>query len=184
MNFGTQKVKNMSSRSLSVGEQICSDFGQYLRDLEQEGRCLFLPFQIQNLKVKSIGKFTERTFEFDRGLTVFYGYNGTGKTTLVKAIASVSGDHTLLKSGQNDGEIELMLSDGRMLHQDLFEPRRVQCVVLDEAGERLDINHYEMLLHYLRSLDVQLIVMIGRTDKDLYEWIIRSFPDCRFINLN
>jgi AAA15 family ATPase/GTPase len=98
---------------LSVGEQICSDFDQYLRDLEYEGRCLFLPFQIQSPRVEHIGKFTERTFEFNGGLSIVYGYNGAGKTTLVKAIASLAGNHRLLKSDQNHGEINLTKSDGR-----------------------------------------------------------------------
>jgi ATPase subunit of ABC transporter with duplicated ATPase domains len=135
-----------------VGEQICSDFGQYFKDLEQEGRCLFLPFQILSLKVKNTGKFTERTFEFDRGLTVVFGYNGAGKTTLVKAIASVSGDHRLLKSGQNHGEINVTLSDGReILNQSLDDARAPRCVVLDESGEQLDKNHYEKFFKIVKN---------------------------------
>lgn len=172
----------MSNISLSVGEQICSDFGQYLKDLEHEGRCLFLPFQIQTLNLKNIGKFNERHLEFGR-FNVVFGNIGAGKTTLVEAIGSVSGSHRLLKHGQNDGEIDLMLSDGRMLHQNLCEPRDVKSIVLDDAGERLDLNHYETFLGYLRDLDVQLILTTGRLD-ELNGSINRSFPDCRFIDLN
>mgnify|MGYP001636545112 FL=1 len=120
---------------------------------------------------------------------MIFGYNGTGKTTLVKAIASVAGDHRLLKSGQDHAEIDLTLSDGRMLHQNLFEPGRVQCVVLDEPGEqRLDLTHYKMLLRYLqvrylRDLDAQLILTIGRMDDELHEWIICFFRATDFTNL-
>ena len=175
----------MRATLLSVGEQIYHDFGQYLRDMEYEGRCLFLPFKIQNLKMKRIGKFTERTFEFGGGLTVVYGYNGAGKTTLVKAIASVSGHSRLVKSGQNHGEINLTMSDGRMLHQSLDDAGAPRCVVLDDPGEQLDKNHYEKWMLFLRDMvDVQLILTIGRMDNELHEWIIRSFPGCRLIDLN
>jgi len=175
----------MSGTLLSVGEQISSDFGQYLKDLEYEGRCLFLPFQIHDLKVYHLGRFTERTFEFDRGLTVVFGHNGAGKTTLVKAIASVSGHSRLVKSGQNHGEINLTMSDGRILNQSLDDARAPRCVVLDEPGEQLDKNHYKKWMLFLRDMvDVQLILTIGRMDNELHEWIIRSFPDCRFIDLN
>ena len=99
----------MRGSLLSVGEQICSDFGQYLKDLEHEGRCLFLPFKIQTLDMKNIGKFDVRHVEFSR-FNVVLGPVGAGKTTLMQAIGSVSGAHRLLKSEQNDGEIDVALS--------------------------------------------------------------------------
>jgi len=174
----------MKGALLSIGEQICKDFNQYLRELEYEGRCVFLPFQIEKLKVRNIGKFTERTLEFDRGLSVVYGLVGTGKTTVVKSIASISGYSRLVKCGEDNGEIKMTLSDGRLLHQSLDEVRNVHCIVVDDVGEQLDENHYEKFLCYLRDMNTQLILTTGRMNDERYEKIIHMFPDCRFIDLN
>jgi len=170
--------------ALSVGEHICMDFDRYLKDLEQQGRCLFLPFKIQALNLKNIGKFSERKVEFGSNNNVISGHVGTGKTTIVKAIKYVSGSQELIKSEHSNGEIDLTMTDGRRLHLNVCEAGDVQCIVLDDAGEVLDSIHYDSFLRYLQDLNLQLILTSGRMNDELKEIFRRTFPDCRFIDLN
>lgn len=167
---------------LSVGEQICQDFAQYLKDLEQEGRCLFLPFEIHSLSLKNIGKFSERYTEFGK-FNVIFGRIGAGKTTIFQSFVSISGSHRLLKNGQNRGEIDLTLSDGALLHQDIFDAVNVRCIVLDDAGERLARKQYGDFLGYLQGLNVQMILTTGNMDDDLKKLFNQVFPDCKFLLL-
>lgn len=166
---------------LSMGEQICMNFDRYLKDLEQQGRCLFLPFEIQSLNVKNIGKFVEKHLEFSK-VNIVQGHVGSGKTTIVKAISNVSGYQSIVTSGYRCGEIDLMTSDGKILHQNIFEAGNVQCIVIDDGAEVLDKSHYERFLYHLRGLNLQLILTQGRTE--LKELISRTFSDCRFIDLD
>jgi len=166
---------------ISVGEWICQDFERYLKSLKTEGRCVFLPFEIQSLHLRNIGRFDEKHLDFD-DVTVILGNNGSGKTTITKAIQSVSGFQVGVKAGQNSGEINMTLSDDSVLHQDVFNAENVNCIVLDCAGERLDQERYRQFLHYLRDMDVQLILTVGRTDA--HNIIRNTFPDCQFIQLD
>jgi len=169
------------NNQLSVGEWICQDFGRYLKSLEAEGRCIFLPCHVDSLDLMNIGRFDEKHLDFD-DVNVIHGNNGRGKSTIVRAISSVSGSQVGVKAGQDRGEINMRLSDGSVLHQDVFNAENVNCIVLDCAGERLDQERYRQFLHYLRDLDVQLILTVGRTD--IHNKIRSTFPDCRFIQLD
>jgi uncharacterized protein YhaN len=166
---------------LSVGEWICQDFGRYLKSLVVEGRCLFLQFKLQSLDLTKIGRFEEKHLDFD-DVNVIHGNNGRGKSTIVRAISSVTGSPVSVKAGQSRGEINLRLSDDSVIHQDIFNAENVNCIVLDCAGERLDQERYGDFLRYLRELDVQLILIVGRTD--VHNIISSIFPDCRYIDLN
>jgi hypothetical protein len=171
------------NRQLSVGEWICQDFGRYLKSLENEGRCVFLPYRIQSLHLRGIGKFVEKHLVFDE-VNIIHGNNGSGKSTIIKSVSSVSASYVTVKDGQNRGEIALTLHNGSSLHQDVFNAENVNCIVLDCAGERLDQERYGEFLRFLRGLDVQLILTSGRMDDELNELFKQTFPGCWFINLN
>jgi len=169
------------NNQLSIGEWISQDFGRYMKSLVVEGRCLFLQFKLHSLDLTKIGRFDEKHLEFG-DVTVIFGYNGTGKSTCVRTISSITGSQVSVKAGQDHGEINLTLSDGSVLHQDIINSGSVRCIVLDCAGERLDQERYGEFLRYLRDLDVQLILTVQRTD--IYDTIRSTFPDCRFIQLD
>jgi predicted ATPase len=166
---------------LSVGEWICQDFGRYLKCLVAEGRCVFTPYHVDSLDLMNIGRFDEKHLDF-ADVNIVLGFNGSGMSTIVRAISSVSGSQVSVKGGENRGEINMRLSDGLLLHQDVFDAENVRCVVLDSAGDRLDQERYSEFLSYLRGLNVQLILTVGRTD--VCDIISNIFPDCRYIDLN
>jgi len=166
---------------LSVGEWICQDFGRYMKSLVVEGRCLFLQFKLQSLDLTKIGRFNEKHLDF-ADVNIVLGLNGRGMSTIVRAISSVTGSQVSVKGGQDHGEINLTLSDGSVLHQDVFDAENINCIVLDCPGERLDQERYGEFLRYLRDLNVQLILTVQRTD--IYDIIRSTFPDCRFIQLD
>ncbi len=174
------EVVNMG---LSLGEKICLDFNGYLKDLEKEGRCVSVHFEIQSLNLKNIGKFTDTHIEFAK-VNILHGNIGSGKTTIVQSIAGISGTQRLLKDEQDSGEINLTACDGRQYHLDVFDSNDVLCVTLDGGGEMLDKKHYNDFLHYLRDLNIQLILTIENMDNELRESISRTFPHCKFIQLN
>ncbi|MBE3120641.1 MAG: AAA family ATPase [Thermoplasmata archaeon] len=167
-----------------MAELICMDFNRHLKEMEKQGRCVFLPFEIQSLHLKNIGKFIEKNIEFNK-FNIIQGHIGSGKTTIIKSIAGISGAQSLLKSEQNNGEINVTASDGRRHHQDICEAGDAQCIVLDDdVGEVLDSSHYARFLNYLRDLNVQVILTRGNMTDELNGLINRTFPDCRFIRLN
>jgi hypothetical protein len=166
---------------LSVGEWICQDFGRYMQSLVVEGRCLFLQFKLHSLDLRNIGRFDEKHLDF-ADVNIIHGNNGLGKSTIVRAISSVTGSQVSVKAGQDHGEINMTLNDGSVLHKDIFDSGSVRCIVLDCAGERLDRRErYGEFLSYLKGLNVQLILIVGRTD--IYDIISSIFPDCKFITL-
>lgn len=171
--------------ALSTGEIICEDFNRHLKEMEMQGRCIFLPFEVKSMNLKGIGKFVEKNIEFSSMFNIIYGRIGTGKTTVVSSFAGISGPQRLLKSEQNNGEINVTTSDGRRHHLDVYGSGDVRCVVLDSGYERLlDNRRYNDFLNYLYGLHVQLILVIENMDDELKESINRIFPNCKFIQLN
>lgn len=168
---------------LSVGELICEDFNRYLKDLEKEERCVLLPFKIRSLNLKNIRKFSEKHLDLV-DVNIIHGNNGTGKSTILKSISSIYGNKNLVKSGQNKGQINMILSDGSSLHQNIFNDENIRCIVLDEGAERLDKEHYDEFLRYLSKLNIQLILLLRNMNDDLNRQINMIFPNCRFISLN
>ncbi|MCX6661193.1 MAG: ATP-binding protein [Euryarchaeota archaeon] len=86
---------------LSVGEWICQDFGRYLKSLVAEGRCVFLSYHVDFLDLRNIGKFVEKHLEF-ADVNVIHGNNGRGKSTIVRAISSVTGSQVGVNVGRTD----------------------------------------------------------------------------------
>ncbi len=169
------------NNQLSIGEWICQDFGRYMKSLEAGGRCVFLSYHVDCLDLRNIGKFVEKHLDF-ADVNIIHGNIGSGSTTVIQAVSSVTGSQVSVKAGQDRGEINLRLSDGSLIHQDIFNTENVHCIVLDSAGERLDQERYREFLRYLRGLNVQLILTVQRTD--IYDTIRSTFPDCQFIQLD
>jgi hypothetical protein len=168
---------------LSVGKYICMDFNRYLKELEKQKRCVFLPFEIKSINLKNINKYVEKNVEFSR-YNILYGNIGGGKSTIIKSIRGFTGVEGLLRDNQTSGEINLITSDSKRYHLDVYSSGVTKCLAVDNGGERLDTSCYNDFLYYLRHLDVQLILTIENMNIDRKELLDRAFPDCRFIQLN
>src|SRR5688572_4313641 len=71
-------------------------------------------------------------------VTLIEGANGKGKTSILEAFRSVlSGGHdaTLLRKGQTDGEIVMVLDDGQEIRRDISESKSSVTVTHPQAGE-------------------------------------------------
>jgi len=74
---------------------------------------------IQGIKLVNFRNFKERSFEFGKNITLITGKNGTGKTNLLEAVASIiyngkafhSDNKFLIKNGENFLFSELIVKD-------------------------------------------------------------------------
>lgn len=82
----------------------------------QASEAALVPSKLESLRLSNIGPFREATFDFSNPWTVLLGNNGSGKSTVLKAIAlALSGEdekarsyaRQLLRSGAASGTIEV-----------------------------------------------------------------------------
>jgi energy-coupling factor transporter ATP-binding protein EcfA2 len=77
-------------------------------------------FKLKSIRLRNIGPISDMSLSFDPKWTVLLGNNGSGKSTIIRAIALVlCGEDSraramaerLLRSGESTGEIELVVGD-------------------------------------------------------------------------
>ena len=145
---------------LSYGEKAEADFWEYLKNLEKEKVCFFLPSRLKKVKLTATGPIRQLTLTFTNNNLVI-GNSASGKTTLLRAIAYVFGHDPLDEYSFAKGRIELETIPEPSYKMDL-KPEdaksRVKCILLDCVGARLDKEHYQKFIKYLRSLDIQIIM--------------------------
>jgi hypothetical protein len=165
---------------LSIGEKASIDFDNYLRTLEKEKRCYFLPFELKKIEIKNIGVFTNLDLKFDK-LTIIEGNYGDGKTTLIKSIANVFGyDMTnfqnMLSSGKKSYEINVFIKPEKNISMsfqkncssNFLQNRTVKCIIIDEPMDILSLDLKSGFLRYLFGLGVQIILTNSPIDKMVY----------------
>jgi len=161
---------------LSYGESVAIDFINYLKTLEKEGRCYFLPFQIKKIHLKNIGVHDNLILSFD-ALNIVEGRYRDGKTTFVKSIVKTIGYespnfHNLLSPGKKTYDIDievdpiriLSLTYGKHNNSGFIENRTTRCIVMDEPLSRLSIGLKKEFLQYLMGLNTQIILTCAPID--------------------
>lgn len=179
-------IKHHLFTSLSTGERASIDFGQYLATLKEEKRCFFLPFQLEEIELYSIGIIDGLKITFEQ-FTVFVGKHGTGKTTVVRSIVYMLGFsepniERLLKNNAPHGSIRLNVVSEEPLtlklkrgkSGEIIKEEKIGCIVLDNPGEEFDDKNYGNFLYYLRGLDAQIIM----TSTSRYD------PDDKIVDMN
>lgn len=107
--------------------------------------------KFEQLHLDGFGRFHQRTFTMpDRGLTVFYGPNEAGKSTLLAFIRAIlfgfprqnRNDHyPPLAGGRHGGRIRLTADDGETYVLERYSGARGgPLTILDGAGNRLDTD--------------------------------------------
>jgi len=155
---------------LSIGEKASIDFNEYLRTLEKEKRCFFLPFELKKIKIKNIGIITNLEIKFDKQ-TIIEGNFGEGKTTLIKSVANVFGYdipnfHKILSSRKKPYEINVVIKPESKINLSFNEEglntfkqnRTIRCIIIDEPMDILSLNLKNEFLSYLSSLNTQIIL--------------------------
>jgi hypothetical protein len=201
--------------NMSVGERICSDFKKYISDLVDEKRCFLLPYRLTGVSFRNIGLFDGFEAVL-KDFNVVYGSCGRGKTTMIRSIAHVFDlceypRELLLKKGSSNGGITVDVvkkssfnvrvdenvvdyvdvnGDCVGVHEQRYEGcfnnDSVRCIVLDDAGECLAKQQYELFLGYLRELnaDLQVILTVSSSVDRSRALFSRLFSGCNFIDLD
>lgn len=155
---------------LSVGEKASIDFDNYLRTLEKEKRCFFLPFELKKIEIKNIGIFENLEIKFGKQTIIECNY-GKGKTTLIRSIANVFGYdlpnfHKMLPSGKKPYEINASIKPESKInlsfHKDgsntFKQNRTIRCILLDEPMDILPLKMKKIFLRFLSHLNTQIII--------------------------
>jgi energy-coupling factor transporter ATP-binding protein EcfA2 len=96
--------------------QAAVDHARTERPLSSGSETKLVPSELESLRLTNIGPFREASFEFSNPWTILLGNNGSGKSTVLKAIAlALAGEdekarsycRQLLRSGAVSGTIEI-----------------------------------------------------------------------------
>jgi predicted ATP-dependent endonuclease of OLD family len=157
-------IKSSLFPILSHGQRIELDFDGYIKSMEGEKKAFFLPFEIKRAKLSNIGPHKELDVKLGK-LNIILGKNGSGKTILLRAIASSLGfddiyKDNMIKEESKKGEISVELKGNyaSVVLESAKEPQRsFKCLLVDDPFNRLDRQVRKKLLEYLKRLDVQVI---------------------------
>jgi len=171
------ELKEHMSTTRSTVEKAPVDFNSFLKTLEKEDRCYFLPFELKKIHIKNIGIHSNLELNFD-SFNVIEGIHGVGKTTVIRCIAKTFGYdttsyHKLLSPDQNPHQISITIKPENKIditfdekNQDEFnEKRTTKCIIMDEPTSRLSSNLKKEFLQYLQGLNTQIILTSTPDDK-------------------
>ena len=155
---------------LSSGERQL-DFEGHITKLKKDERCYFLPFVIDNLRLKNIGPFEEIELSFGRGINTILGNCGTGKTMIIKSLARGFGLFepifgSFLRSGEEEGCIKIEISgenciktDYRIREGKVEVNEHIKSILLDEPVNFLNQENKEEFIRWIRKrFDCQVIL--------------------------
>jgi len=155
---------------MSTGERAAIDFNNYLRTLEKENRCYFIPFELKSIQLKNIGIHSNLALDLDT-LNIIEGYLGEGKTTIIKSIAKTfryetPSFHKLLSPGKETYKInieikpetKISLTYNEKNNNEFRENRTIRCIIIDEPMSRLSSSLINDFLYYLMGLNAQILL--------------------------
>ena len=146
-------------------EKLMSTF----RRMQREGECCELPAEIGRIVLDRGGQFGTLEMDFTPGLNVITGGCGSGKTRIMRTIATFVPSMVLSCIASRPGALEFtgMSADESALR--VLEiatipggSRRRRCIILDEPAARLDKEMRDYLNEWLKSQDCQVIVFTQR----------------------
>jgi hypothetical protein len=170
-------LKEQMFTMLLTDKRVAIDFNNYLKTLEKEGKCYFLPFQIRKVHIKNVGVHSDLKLNFG-AYNIIQGYHGSGKSSLIKFIAKTFGyDNVgyekLLSPGQNPHAINVTIRPENHIdiafdeqkQGEFNENRTTRCIIMDEPTSRLSSNLKKEFLQYLADLNTQIILTCTPDDK-------------------
>jgi post-segregation antitoxin (ccd killing protein) len=131
------------------------------------GETYLLPFQIESLKLNKVGPFDNLEVFFQKNsLNVIYGSCGSGKSTIIRSILLAFGiKHRYFTNRVfANGKIQLKLfpqQESVSIESHGNATRGYQCLILDDALERLSKNITSLFFTELKRLKVQIIMTVS-----------------------
>ncbi len=118
-------ANNALKQQFGIGRETSKqkNLRELLKDVDEDGRLYSFGFKIAGLELENIRAFDELSLDFQDGLNVIYGPNGTGKSSVIQGIASAvthnatEADDGLLKHDQDSGSAKVRLEKSVMFRQ-------------------------------------------------------------------
>lgn len=144
--------------------ELLADVGN---ETSMYGDVYFTPFQIQSLTLTKVGPFDNFQADFCRNsINLIYGPCGSGKSTMIRSILLVFGIRHRYFTNRvfADGKIKLRLFPNQdsininSIETHANATRGYQCLIADDALERLPKNVIAPLFTEVKRLRVQIIM--------------------------
>ena len=176
---------------LSMSDKMIVDVEGYVNDLIATKSAFPIPFLLKEVGLFSIGPIKHRMLDPVGRLNIICGPNGSGKTTIIRAIALFFGLHCpestkMLKMGEKEGIIQIQ-TDGRGNYL-LFSathpkgtscqlaPSRGGCLLLDDAIDRLPKKQVRVFMgKLLEYWPAQIIMTTANEDF--------SYPEAKIFHI-
>ena len=115
--------------------------------------------KIKEIHIKNEGVIEEAKINFVDGLNVITGINGSGKTTVLKAIEKQASECWTLKELERIGAFsDKILLTITGIHQTLFN----KCFLIDDILDRLSDDKAKLLLSELENTKNQIIMTMRK----------------------
>ena len=130
--------------------------------------------RVSQIQIRNVLGIRELEFAPDGSVTTITGKNASGKTSVIDAIQAVlDGGHdaSLLREGADEGEVILMLSDGKTVRKRIT-PERSNLSVKSAEGH--DMSAPQTLVNSL--IDANPVDLLTADPKDRAEYLLESLP--------
>lgn len=132
--------------------------------------------KIAHIRISNILGIDDLEFSPDAGFTEITGPNGAGKTSVlesIKAALQAGHDATLLRKGAKEGEIVLVLDDGREIHRKVTEKGSKTDLVQD--GKKMP-RPAEAIKALTDMLSVNPVDFLRAPKKDRVKVLLEAMP--------
>ena len=127
-----------------------------------------LPFQIQSVTLKNIGKFQDYTINFKKDtINLVCGPNGSGKSTILRAIHQIFCSPKNYYSTSENAEIQVQLfPDQQTVTVNPYEHdlqdlvRGYKCLIMDEVIPAVSPIMLKDLIELLSDMQIQVITTV------------------------
>lgn len=145
--------------NLSEGERTAR---RIINDARDHENAAVLPMRIKKLKIENIGKFKDKELKFNGGNVAIYGPNGSGKTTVFRALKAFFGDveEDIINFNSEKGSIEVEVKENKgKIDLSQSQTTKGQCLIIDSVFQRLSEEKAEEVIEELETKYTEQIII-------------------------